>query len=105
MQTFAVVFSPAAASDFEAMREYIAETAGRDVADRFVGRLVLHCEGFSRGPLRGTRRDDIRAGLRLAGWRRTVTIAFAVDEAALRVDIAGVFYRGRDVAGVMASRE
>lgn len=49
-------------------------------------------------------RDDIRAGLRLAGWRRTVTIAFAVDEEARRVDIAGIFYRGRDVAGAMAVR-
>lgn len=50
-------------------------------------------------------RRDVRVGLRLAGWRRTVTIAFAVDEAALRVDIAGLFYRGRDVAEAMAKRE
>jgi toxin ParE1/3/4 len=104
MQAFAVVFSPAASDDLESMRDFIADAAGRDIADRFVGRLVTHCEGFASAPLRGTRRDDIRAGLRLTGWRRTVTIAFGVDEAARRVDIAGVFYRGRDVAGAMAAR-
>jgi toxin ParE1/3/4 len=86
------------------MRDFIAEAAGREIADRFVARLVAHCEGFARAPLRGTIREDIRPGLRLAGWRRTVTIAFAVDETAQRVDIAGVFYRGRDVAGAMAAR-
>ncbi|MFM9863615.1 MAG: type II toxin-antitoxin system RelE/ParE family toxin [Micropepsaceae bacterium] len=82
----------------------IVEAVGREIADRFIARLVAHCESFSRAPLRGTVRDDIRVGLRVVGWRRTVTIAFAVDEAARRVDVAGVFYRGRDVAGAMAGQ-
>ncbi len=49
------------------MRDFIAEAAGREIADRFVARLVAHCEGFARAPLRGTVREDIRPGLRLAG--------------------------------------
>lgn len=104
MRTYAVVFSPAAAGDLESMRDFIADAAGCDIADRFVGRLVAHCESFAHAPLRGTIRSEVRAGLRLTGWRRTVTIAFAVDEAAGRVDIAGLFYRGRDVAGAMEGR-
>lgn len=42
MQTFAVVFSLAAAHDLESMRDFIAKAAGRDIADRFVAQLVTH---------------------------------------------------------------
>lgn len=87
------------------MRNFIADAASREIADHFLERLVAHCEGFAISPLRGTLRDDIRTGMRVTGWRRTVTIAFAVDETACRVDIAGVFYRGRDVVGAMVDRK
>jgi toxin ParE1/3/4 len=43
---------------------------------------------------RGRVRDDIRPGLRVVGFLRRVTIAFAVGEA--EVIILRVFYRGQD---------
>ncbi|MDP2109573.1 MAG: type II toxin-antitoxin system RelE/ParE family toxin [Thiobacillus sp.] len=45
-------------------------------------------------PHRGTRRDDIRTGLRITNYKKRPVIAFAVD--ADRVSIIGVFYGGQD---------
>ena len=45
-------------------------------------------------PHRGTRRDDIRAGLRTLGYRRRVTIAFEVADDT--VNVPGVYYGGQD---------
>jgi toxin ParE1/3/4 len=45
-------------------------------------------------PERGTRRDDIRPGLRTMGFERRATIIFQVSEAA--VVIVRVLYGGRD---------
>jgi toxin ParE1/3/4 len=104
MRTFAVVFSPAALDDLAAIRDHISGASSPTIANAFVDRLVRYCEGLARAPHRGTTRDSVRSGLRVVGWRRTVTIAFAVDEAAERVDVAGVFYRGRDVASAVAKR-
>lgn len=43
---------------------------------------------------RGTRRDDIRPGLRTIGFERRVVIAFHVS--ARRVEILRFFYGGRN---------
>lgn len=53
-----------------------------------------HCEGFGTFPKRGTRRDDIRPGLRTIGFRRRATIAFTVGDDT--VTILGIFYGGQD---------
>ena len=50
--------------------------------------------GFDIVSERGHRRDDISPGLRIAGFERRVTIAFAVDDD--RVTILRMFYGGRD---------
>ena len=46
-------------------------------------------------PQRGTRRDDLRAGIRVIGFENRVGIAFYVFDA--RVEIARVLYGGRDL--------
>lgn len=105
MQPYAVVFSPLAAEDLAAIRDHLSTMTGRDFADAFVARIISHCEGFAHTPHRGSLRHEIRPGMRVVGWRRTITICFAVDDAARRVDIVGVFYRGRDVMGAMRERD
>ncbi|TIP98758.1 MAG: type II toxin-antitoxin system RelE/ParE family toxin, partial [Mesorhizobium sp.] len=40
-------------------------------------------------------RLEVMPGLRIIGYRRTVSIAFAVDGE--RVLILGIFYRGRNI--------
>jgi toxin ParE1/3/4 len=44
--------------------------------------------------MRGARRDDIRPGLRVFGFRRRVSIAFEVT--AEVVTILGIFYGGQN---------
>ena len=66
----------------------------RTIADRFTGAIVDYCEKLETFPHRGTRRDDLRPGLRTIGFRRRVTIAFAVEADA--VTIIGIFYGGQD---------
>ena len=60
----------------------------------FTGAIVDYCEKLETFPHRGTRRDDLRPGLRTIGFRRRVMIAFAVEADA--VTIIGIFYGGQD---------
>lgn len=101
MASLRVDYSVHAISPLEALYVYIAEDAGPIRAESFVSSLMTYCEGLGSFPYRGTRRDDIRPGLRLLGYRRRVTIAFTVNEAA--VIILGVFYGGRDVEAFLRS--
>jgi plasmid stabilization system protein ParE len=64
------------------------------VAAQYVDSIVDYCENLRTFPHRGTRRDDVRPGLRTLGYRRRVTIAFEVADDT--VNIIGVFYGGQD---------
>lgn len=97
--TWSVVFSAAAEADLVAIYDYIAERGGPAVALRFVERIEAYCLDFSTMPERGTRRDDLRAGLRTVGFRRRATILFEVDEKVRRVVIHGIYYAGRSFKG------
>lgn len=50
--------------------------------------------GLHTFPNRGTRRDDVRPGLRITNYKKRAVIAFAVD--AKLVSIIGVYYGGQD---------
>lgn len=90
-----VVFAPEADAQLIDLYGFIAREASPEIARRFADDIVGYCEGFSTFPNRGTKRDDLRAGLRTIGFRRRVTIAFRVADEA--VVIAGIFYGGQDV--------
>jgi plasmid stabilization system protein ParE len=67
---------------------------------RFVESIEAYCLGFAHMPERGTKRDDLRLGLRTVGFRRRATILFEIDRTARRVVIHGVYYAGRSVEKV-----
>ena len=50
--------------------------------------------------MRGMARDDLRPGLRVVGFRRRVTIAFAITEET--VEILGIYYGGRDYEALLS---
>jgi toxin ParE1/3/4 len=52
---------------------------------------------------RGIKRDDVRPGLRITGYRKRVAIAFHVDEE--RVNIIGIFYGGQDYEAALLEEE
>lgn len=93
--TVRVVFSPEAEADLLALYSSIASRATPAIAVGFVDQIVDFCQGFSTFPNRGTRREEIRPGLRTIGFRHQVTIAFSVEGHI--VSIIGIYYGGRDV--------
>lgn len=93
--TYSVIFSASAEADLFAIYDYVAERAGAEIALRFVESIEAYCLGFAHSPERGTKRDELRPGLRTVGFRRRATILFEVDRKERRVAILGVYYAGR----------
>ena len=92
-------YSPDAARQLEGLYDYIAQASGPDRASAFVGSVIDYCERLASSPYRGTKRDDLRPGLRTVGFRRRATIAFAVVDRT--VEIMGVFYGGRSFETIL----
>lgn len=103
--TYAVILSTAAETDLFAIYDYIAERAGGAIALRFVEAIETYCLGFANMPERGTKRDDLRPGLRTVGFHRRATILFEIDHNARRVVIHGVYYAGRSLEGLEEESE
>lgn len=89
-----VSFAPEAEADLGSIYEGIADRAGPNVALGYVERLHGSCLSLGLASERGTRRDDIRPGLRTIGFERRVTIAFKVDPGSVLV--LRLFYGGQD---------
>jgi plasmid stabilization system protein ParE len=62
---------------------------------------VRYCENLRAFPLRGAKRDDVRAGLRIASYKKRVLIAFDVDVDAGVVSIIGIFRGGQDYETIL----
>ena len=78
---------------------YIATAASPEVAERYTTAVVDYCDTLQISPDRGTRRDDIRPGLRITNYRGRAVIAFAVDDP--QVIVLGLFYGGMDYEAVL----
>ena len=93
------MFSPEAEEQLAALYSYIAAAASPEIAVRYTEAIVTYCEGLRAFPHRGTRRDDVRPGLRITNYRKRAVIAFSVD--AEQVSIIGVFYGGQDYEAIL----
>ena len=91
---YPVVFTPEALQQLEELYAYIAQVASPMVALRYTNAIVTYCETLQTFPLRGTRRDDIRPGLRVTNYKGRAVIAF--DVSSERVNVIGIFYGGQD---------
>ena len=60
---------------------------------------MSYCDSLRTFPLRGTRRDDVRPGLRITNYKKRAVIAFDVD--ADVVPIIGVFYGGQNYETIL----
>lgn len=100
---YQVVFAPEAEDQLAALYRYIATAASPAIAQRYVDAIITYCEGLHLFPLRGTRRDDIRRGLRVTNHKGRTVIAFAVDGE--QVSVIGVFYGGQDYTTVLQDEE
>lgn len=100
---YAVIFTPEAQEQLLALYRYIAVAASPDSAERYTSAIVGYCESLQDFPLRGTRRDDVRPGLRITHYKKRTVIAFAVE--ASQVSIIGIFYGGQDYELALKSDE
>jgi toxin ParE1/3/4 len=90
-----VVFGRRALEDLRDIGAWIESHSGAAVAEQYLNRLRSYCQRFDVFPERGTRRDDLRPGVRTIGFERRVTVIFGVfDE---DVVILRLMYGGRDI--------
>ena len=92
-----VEFAPEARDDLFALYDWIAERAGPAVAIGYVNRVEAFCRKLSVVSERGSRRDDVRDGLRVIGFERRINVAFVVEEA--RVVVLCLSHGGRNWEG------
>ncbi|QND62446.1 type II toxin-antitoxin system RelE/ParE family toxin [Mesorhizobium loti] len=92
---YQIVFHPKAETELEQLYDDIAGRASPAIAWNFIAGIRDHCVGLSTFPQRDTERVEIMPGLRIVGYRRAVSIAFAVEGE--RVLILGIFYAGRNI--------
>jgi toxin ParE1/3/4 len=89
-----VVFSPEARDDLLNLYDWIAARAGPAIAMAYVERIEAFCLALDLASERGFLREDIRPGLRIAGFERRLTVAFNVDEGS--VTILRLLYGGQN---------
>ena len=68
---------------------------GAERAIGYIDRIEDCCRNLSVFPGRGSRHDDLRAGLRVLGFERRAVIAFQIN--AETVTILRILYGGRSV--------
>lgn len=90
---YKIVFAETAARDLSQIFEYIAEQSSTERALAYLSRLQESIYSLKQFPERGTKRDDVRAGLRTVGFERRITVAFEVGET--QVTILRVLFGGR----------
>ncbi|BET98335.1 type II toxin-antitoxin system RelE/ParE family toxin [Xenorhabdus taiwanensis] len=96
-----VIFSPEAETQIIQLYDYIATHSSPNIAMRYTESIVSYCESLSTFPHRGTKRDDVRPGLRITNYKKRVVIAFVVESNF--VSILGMFYGGQDYEALLHS--
>ena len=99
MKRHRVEFRPQAKADLNELALYLARHATPSIALSYTRRIREACGRLQHFPERGTRRDDIRPGLRTFGFEGRVTIAFDVSSEA--VSIIRILYGGRDLEALL----
>ena len=93
---------PSVFADYINIAEHIERwTDDHQLAIRTVGLIREYIKGLRDTPHRGTKRDDLRPGLRIVSFRKRAVIAFQIDDTKMVVSILRVFYGGQDYEAMM----
>lgn len=95
---YQVLFGAKAKQDVLDLFDFIASQDSPEKALKFLSRVDQWCRSFGTFPERGLLRNDVRPGLRVAGFRRRVSIGFEI--AGDRVVILRLLYGGRNVTTI-----
>lgn len=94
-------FSPKARKDLLDIGDYIARDS-RDVALRFVGKLVKQCERIVNSPFIYATREDLAPGLRIATMGRYV-IFFQMLGDSIRIE--RILHSARDLPTIFGQEQ
>ncbi|MCK3778944.1 type II toxin-antitoxin system RelE/ParE family toxin [Ensifer sesbaniae] len=92
---YRIVYHPKAEAELDKLYADIALVAGSLTAGNFVDGVITFIENLETFPERGSVREGRIPGLRIIGYRRSVSVAFVVH--GRDVVILGVFHRGQDI--------
>ena len=98
---YRIIYHSKAEAELDKLYADIALEAGTRIAGDFVDGVLAFIESLNTFPERGTVRDGNIPGLRIIGYRRSVSVAFVVQGE--EVTVLGVFARGRDVTDDLLS--
>ena len=102
METYDVSLRPDAITDLAGIYNYIIDEGGHPVvAWNYIEKLREKCYSLERAPIRGQKRDDLRANLRILAIDKNAVAAFEVDESNQTVTILNIFYGGEDYETIM----
>jgi toxin ParE1/3/4 len=101
--SYNIIFSPEAETQLIELYDYIVFHASSDIALRYTEAIVNYCESLSTFPHRGTKRDDIRSGLRITNYRKRVVIAFTIESEL--ISILGIFYGGQNYEALLLGED
>ncbi|SFB02807.1 ParE toxin of type II toxin-antitoxin system, parDE [Rhizobium sp. NFR07] len=93
---YRIVYLPDAVADLDKLYLDISLAAGAKTADDFLEGVIAFIYALEMFPARGTVRDSRIPGLRIIGYRRSISVAFSVrgDD----IVILGVFRRGQNIS-------
>lgn len=97
--SYRIIYTPQTEAELDTIYDHIAAAAGTRVAGDFVDGIITFLEGFETFPARGTIRDFGIPGLRIIGYKHSISVAFVVRED--EVVIVGVFRRGQNITDEM----
>ncbi len=88
--------------DYVAIAEHVERwTEDRALADRTVDAIRAFIKSLREIPHRGTKRDDLKPGLRIVPFKKRTAIAIEIDDEARVVTVLRVFYGGQDYEAVL----
>lgn len=103
--TYGIRFTPESTEQLLAIQGYIAAADSPVIATRYTDSIITYCENLQTFPHRGTRRDDIRPGIRITNYKKRAVIAFEVDDERRQVSIIGIYYGGQDYETSLRSEQ
>ncbi|WP_421359167.1 type II toxin-antitoxin system RelE/ParE family toxin [Agrobacterium rosae] len=81
MKRYDVRLSPEAEADLVDIYQYVRVAfQSPAVARQYLDRVTSHLFSFDVFPERGSLRNDIRPGLRMVGFERTISVAFMIED-------------------------
>jgi toxin ParE1/3/4 len=94
-----LTYSARAVEDLENIYRFIAEDSPPR-AQHFIGQIQHRCDLLRDAPEQGRARPDLRKGLRVVPYGRSVVIAYQLT--ADVVEVLRVFYGGQNYETIMA---